>query len=69
MGQYMIAIPHKNRVVVRLGTKRDVHYSIPENKLNDAVYRSANDEKYGHTNDLYRYLNMSDRIVAQTHKK
>ena len=69
MGQYMIAMPHKNRVVVRLGTKRDAHYAIPENKMNDAVYRSINDEKYGHTIDLYRYLKMSDRIVAQMDDK
>ena len=69
MGQYILAIPHKNRVIVRLGTKRDAHYAIPENKMNDVAYRSMNDEKYGHTNDLYRYLIMSDNIVAQMDKK
>ena len=69
MGQYILAIPHKNRVIVRLGTKRDAHYAIPESKMNDVAYRSMNDEKYGHTNDLYRYLIMSDNIVAQMDKK
>ncbi len=69
MGQYMIAIPHKNRVIVRLGAKRDEHYSIPENKLNDTHYRTLNDEKYGHTIDLYRYINMSDRIMEQINNR
>ena len=64
-GQYMIAIPSKNRVIVRLGTKRDAHYSIPKNRLNDKEYRRLNDEKYGHTKDLYRYLDMAESIVAQ----
>ncbi len=65
MGQYMIAIPHKNRVIVRLGTKRDSHYKIPENKLNDDKFRELNNEKIGHTIDLYRYLEMSDKIISQ----
>jgi len=65
MGQYMIAIPNKNRVIVRLGSKRDTHYSIPENRMNDKAYRRMNNEKYGHTLDLYRYLDMAERIVAQ----
>lgn len=65
MGQYMIAIPHKNRVIVRLGTKRDSHYKIPENKLNDGKFRELNNEKIGHTIDLYRYLEMSDKIISQ----
>ena len=65
MGQYMIAIPHKNRVIVRLGTKRDSHYKIPENKLKDDKFRELNNEKIGHTIDLYRYLEMSDKIISQ----
>jgi len=65
MGQYMIAIPNKNRVIVRLGTKRDSHYKIPENKLNDDKFRELNNEKIGHTIDLYRYLEMSDKIISQ----
>ena len=65
MGQYMIAIPHKNRVIVRLGTKRDSHYKIPENKLKDDKFRQLNNEKIGHTIDLYRYLEMSDEIISQ----
>ena len=65
MGQYMIAIPRKNRVIVRLGTKRDSHYKIPENKLNDDKFRELNNEKIGHTIDLYRYLEMSDKIISQ----
>ena len=42
-----------------------LHYSIPENRLKDKAYRRLNDEKYGHTLDLYRYLDMAERIVAQ----
>jgi CubicO group peptidase (beta-lactamase class C family) len=65
MGQYMIAIPNKNRVIVRLGSKRDSHYEIPPSRINDKKFRQQNDEKIGHTIDLYRYLNMSDKIVSQ----
>ena len=65
MGQYMIAIPNKNRVIVRLGSKRDSHYEIPPSRINDKGFRQQNDEKIGHTIDLYRYLNMADKIVSQ----
>lgn len=67
-GQYMISIPSENRVIVRLGTKRDAHYKIPDSKLKDKEYRKRNNEKIGHTIDLYRYIDMSDRIVSQIRK-
>ena len=64
-GQYIIVVPHKNRVIVRLGEKRAPHYKIPSHKIADSSFRVQNNEKLGHTVDLFEYLQIADRIVAE----
>tara|TARA_B100001287_G_C22685766_1_gene533484 strand:+ start:2221 stop:3447 length:1227 start_codon:yes stop_codon:yes gene_type:complete len=64
-GQYIIVVPHKNRVIVRLGEKRGEHYKIPSNQIMDSSLRIKNDEKLGHTTDLFEYLKIADRIVTE----
>ena len=65
-GQYIIVVPHLNRVIVRLGEKRGGHYKIPEKEIKNTSYRSINDERLGHTVDLFEYLNIANRIVSQS---
>ena len=59
-------VPHLNRVIVRLGEKRGGHYKIPEKEIKNTSYRSINDERLGHTVDLFEYLNIANRIVSQS---
>ena len=64
-GQYIIVIPAQNRVIVRLGERRGPHYKIPSAHVSDSSFRVQNDEKLGHTVDLFEYLKIADRIVAE----
>lgn len=65
-GQYIIVVPHLNRVIVRLGEKRGGHYKIPKKEIKNTSYRFINDERLGHTVDLFEYLNIANRIVSQS---
>ena len=67
-GQYIIVIPHLNRVIVRLGEKRGEHYKIPEKELKNASFRALNNERLGHTVDLFEYLNIADRIASKSRR-
>ena len=64
-GQYIIVLPHLNRVIVRLGEKRGPHYKLPER----SELKTQNAEKLGHTIDLFEYLNIADRIVNVSSNK
>ena len=64
-GQYIIVLPHLNRVIVRLGEKRGPHYKLPDH----SDLKTQNAEKLGHTIDLFEYLNIADRIVNVSSNK
>lgn len=68
-GQYVIVIPAQNRVIVRLGERRGAHYKIPSAHVSDSSFRAQNDEKLGHTVDLFEYLKIADRVVAERMQK
>ncbi len=68
-GQYIIAIPDKKMVVVRLGMEREDNFLIPENKEADKAFHAKYDEKVGHPMDLFVYLKMADKIEKQIDKK
>jgi CubicO group peptidase (beta-lactamase class C family) len=64
-GQYVIVLPHLNRVIVRLGEKRGPHYKLSD----QSDLKSQNAEKLGHTIDLFEYLNIADGIVNLSSNK
>ena len=68
-GQYIIVVPHQNRVIVRIGEKRGPHYKVPSSRIKDRSFRAKNDPKLGHTIDLFEYLQIADRIVAERKQK
>ena len=68
-GQYIIVVPHQNRVIVRIGEKRGPNYKVPLSRIKDRSFRAKNDEKLGHTIDLFEYLQIADRIVAERRQK
>ena len=64
-GQYVIVLPHLNRVIARLGEKRGPHYKLSD----QSDLKSQNAEKLGHTIDLFEYLNIADGIVNLSSNK
>ncbi len=65
LGQYIVAIPEKDLIVVRLGTKRDENYEIPLNKRNDRTFVRENEFRVGHPKDLETYLRIADACVKK----
>lgn len=54
LGQYVISIPSKNRIIIRTGMKRDPNMTIEDAK-NDLL-------KVGHPKDFFEYLKIAERI-------
>ena len=69
MGQYIIVSPHQNRVIVRLGEKRGPHYKVPTKEKENKKFRVLNDERLGHTIDLFEYLKIADRVVEERNQR
>jgi CubicO group peptidase (beta-lactamase class C family) len=61
-GQYVIAVPDQNLVIVRLGLNRNDNFVIPEEKKNDKKYCIANEQKIGHPTDFFDFLELGRRI-------
>lgn len=68
-GQYIMAIPSKKLLVVRLGMEREDNFLIPENKEQDKLFHAKYDEKVGHPMDLFVYLKMANKIEKKIVKK
>jgi CubicO group peptidase (beta-lactamase class C family) len=64
-GQYIIAIPAKNLVIVRTGNKRASNFEIPESKKGDKAYRDKYDTYIGHPTDLFQYVSLGKLLEAQ----
>lgn len=65
LGQYIISIPHENLIIVRLGSKRDKNYEIPENKKKDKKFILKNESKVGHPSDLFKIIRLGEKIQKE----
>lgn len=65
LGQYIISIPHENLIIVRLGSKRDKNYEIPENKKKDKKFILKNESKVGHPSDLFKIIRLGEEIQKE----
>ena len=54
LGQYMMAMPSKNLIIVRLGEKRD-----------KKVKKITIKEKVGHTKDLFYFISLAEKIASK----
>ena len=54
LGQYVVSIPSKNRIIIRTGMKRDPNMTVEEAKDNLL--------KVGHPKDFFEYLKIAERI-------
>lgn len=65
LGQYIISIPDENIVIVRLGSKRDENYVIPNNKKNDKKFVLKNESKVGHPSDLFDVVRLGEKLQKE----
>jgi CubicO group peptidase (beta-lactamase class C family) len=64
-GQYIIAIPAQDLVIVRTGKKRAPNYEIPKEKEGDEAYLQAHAHFIGHPTDLFRYIALGKKLAGQ----
>lgn len=59
-GQYIIAVPEEQLIIVRTGHKRADDYEIPKNVEHPS---QALEEKVGHPGDLFEYLRIARNLI------
>jgi len=68
LGQYIISIPDRNLVIVRLGSKRGENYEIPKKFEHNKSYIQKNIAKIGHPVDLFEIIAMGKKIDKELQK-
>lgn len=63
LGQYIIAIPSLNTVIVRTGHERMNKFEIPESESNNSSFIDKNQHKVMHPLDLFQYISTAKRMV------
>jgi len=63
LGQYIISIPEKKWVIVRLGQKR-----TPSIQAQRSDFEGEQIKRVGHTSDFLEYIQFAEKIVAARHK-
>ncbi len=66
LGQYIVAIPDQDLLIVRLGSKRIPDFEIPEQFKNDKEYIEKNLDNIGHAPDFFQYVQLGKMIKSQT---
>lgn len=69
LGQYIIAIPNSDLVIVRTGNKRAPDYHIPASKRKDPQFVKNHAQLVGHPGDLFRYIRLAKSLEAQLYSK
>jgi CubicO group peptidase (beta-lactamase class C family) len=64
-GQYLITIPSRNLLIVRMGTDRTGKVQIPEDKLDDAEYIEKNKYQIDQPSGLFQYISLAKSIESQ----
>lgn len=68
-GQYIMVMPKTGRMVVRLGHRKTTNFEIPKSKKNDKEYCRVNNQRVGHSWDIFHYLKMGERLSKQIKNK
>jgi hypothetical protein len=55
-------------MVVRLGHRKTKNYLIPNAKKNDKEFCKVNNQRVGHSWDIFYYLAMGERIANKIKK-
>jgi CubicO group peptidase (beta-lactamase class C family) len=66
LGQYVIAIPNEDLVIIRLGEKRKESFHIPADHKGDKDYLERHISYVGHPTDLLKYIQLGKIIEQQS---
>lgn len=69
LGQYIITIPDRNLLIVRLGMKRKPDFVIPEHLKDDKNYVAAHKLKVGHCLGLFQYITLGKILASQANNE
>jgi hypothetical protein len=61
-------MPKTGRMVVRLGHKKTKNYLIPNGKKDNKEFCKVNNQRVGHSWDIFYYLAMGERIANKIKK-
>jgi CubicO group peptidase (beta-lactamase class C family) len=64
-GQYIILLPEKNVVIVRIGMHRQDNYSVTEEQKKNKLFMRQAQYKIGHPTDFFEYLRIGEAIADQ----
>lgn len=64
-GQYIMAIPSENILIVRTGRKRTKDYAGPTGEIGNTKISKKELPLVGHPKDILRYLEMARRVVGE----
>lgn len=65
LGQYIIAIPKYDLVIVRTGNKRAPDYHIPASKRKDKTFTDRHAPFVGHPDDLFHYIKIGTTMLKE----
>lgn len=65
LGQYIITIPDRNLLIIRLGLKRKDNFTIPYHLRNDTEYVESVKYQVGHCRGLFQYITLGKNLAAQ----
>ncbi|XOV66736.1 MAG: serine hydrolase domain-containing protein [Fluviicola sp.] len=69
LGQYIICIPDRNLMIIRLGMKRKDDFVIPEHLQNDKEYVEGVKYEVGHCLGLFQYITLGKILASETAAK
>lgn len=65
LGQYIITIPDRNLVIIRLGMKRKPDFEIPKHLKNDKQYVESVKFEVGHCLGVFQYITLGKILAAE----
>ncbi len=63
LGQYILAIPAENTIIIRTGSIRAPHFTLSKSQQNNATYYEANKYKIGHPSDVFKYISIAEKMI------
>ena len=66
LGQYIITIPSRNLMIIRLGMKRKDDFTIPSHMQKEREYVEAVKYQVGHCLGLFQYITLGKILAART---
>ena len=63
LGQFIIAIPAKQLIIVRTGSIRGKNINLPDEYEHNKAYIEKYKYKFGHPADLFQYIAIAERMI------